>query len=384
MMYSNRISRLIPILLGAAFVFACGSNAKRIEEPGPVVSGVRTETVHIEATPTLYRAAGVVRSVNTAVLAAQLAGAVREIHVQAGDRVRRGQLLAVLDDRTAQAQVQGAEAGVEEAAQGEAEIEQALTAAAAERAYAEATFNRYKNLLAKNSLSRQEYDGAEAHYQAALANERAIAAKKQQILARQRQARSQQESAKTYLSYARIVSPMDGIVTAKSVDAGTVVMPGAPLLTVEDTSRYRLEVSVPEAYLANIKNQAAVPVSTEEGQFEGRVAEVVPAADSTSHTFVTKIDLPHDSKCRSGEYGQASISVGEAKSLAVPASAVVEHGELEGVFVVNTDGSVEYRLVKTGRSFGKRVEILSGLAASERVAVTQTDRLRDGARVEAQ
>ena len=269
-----------------------------------------------------------------------------------------------------------------EAIQGEAEVDQALKAATADRQFAEATFNRYKALLAKNSLSRQEFDGAEARYQAALANERAMEAKKQQIMARQQQARSQQDSAQTYLSYSRIVSPLDGIVTAKSVDAGTVVMPGTPVLTVEDTARYRLEASLPEEYLPHAKAGDSVSVSTEHGQFEGRVAEVVPAADVTSHTFLVKIDLPPDCHCRSGEYGQASFPIGEAKGLAVPSSAVVDHGELQGIFVVAADGNVEYRLVKTGKTFGNRVEILSGLAAGEKVAVSQIDRLRDGARVE--
>ena len=162
-----------------------------------------------------------------------LPGTVRESHVQPGDHVRRGQLLAVLDDRGAQAQAQGAAAGVSEATQGEAEVDQALKAATADREYAEATYNRYKVLLAKNSLSQQEFEGAEARYHSALANERSIEAKKQQIAARQQQARSQQDSAQTFLSYARIISPLDGIVTAKSVDVGTVVMPGTPVLTVD-------------------------------------------------------------------------------------------------------------------------------------------------------
>ncbi len=302
--------------------------------------------------------------------------------MQPGDHVKRGQLLAVLDDRSAQAQMKGAEAGVNEAIQGEAEVDQALKAATADRQFAEATFNRYKELLAKNSLSRQEFDGAEARFQAALANERAMEAKKQQVLARQQQARSQQDSARTYLSFSRIVSPIDGIVTAKSVDAGTVVMPGTPVLTVEDTARYRLEASLPEEYLPSAKAGASVSVSTGHGQFEGRVVEVVPAADVTSHTFLVKIDLPQGCHCRSGEYGQASFPIGEANSLAVPSSAVLDHGELQGIFVVAADGHVEYRLVKTGKTFGNRVEILSGLAAGERIAISQIDRLRDGARVE--
>jgi membrane fusion protein, multidrug efflux system len=381
-MHRKRIRSLLLIATAAGFLAACGSNGRHPAEPGPLVTGVQTETVHLESVPQAYQSAGTIHSANTAILAAQLGGTVLEIHVNAGDHVKRGQLLAVLDDRSAQAQMRGAEAGVNEAVQGEAEVEQGLKAATADRQFAEATFNRYKVLLAKNSLSRQEFDGAEARYQAALANERSMEAKKQQVLARQQQARSQQDSARTYLSFSRIESPLDGVVTAKSVDAGTVVMPGTPVLTVEETTRYRLEASLPEEYLPSAKTGASVSISTEHGQFEGRVAEVVPAADVTSHTFMVKIDLPHDCNCRSGEYGQASFPIGEAKRLAVPSSAVLDHGELQGIFVVGADGNVEYRLVKTGITFGNRVEILSGLAAGEKVAISQIDRLRDGARAE--
>ena len=381
-MHRNRIRSLLLIATAAGFLAACGSNGRHPAEPGPLITGVQTETVHLESVPQAYQSAGTIHSANTAILAAQLGGTVREIRVNAGDHVKRGQLLAVLDDRSAQAQMQGAEAGVNEAVQGEAEVEQGLKAATADRQFAEATFNRYKALLAKNSLSRQEFDGAEARYQAALANERSMEAKKQQVLARQQQARSQQDSARTYLSFSRIDSPLDGVVTAKSVDAGTVVMPGTPVLTVEETTRYRLEASLPEEYLPSAKTGARISISTEHGQFEGRVAEVVPAADVTSHTFMVKIDLPHDCNCRSGEYGQASFPIGEAKRLAVPSSAVLDHGELQGIFVVGADGNVEYRLVKTGITFGNRVEILSGLAAGEKVAISQIDRLRDGARAE--
>ena len=378
----KNIHSLLIIAMAGGLLTACSSNEKRHEEAAPVVGGVQSETVHQESVPQFYQAVGTVRSANTATLAAQLGGTVREIHVQAGDRVQRGQLLAVLDDRSARAQAQGADAGVAEATQGEAEVEQALQAATADRQFAEATFKRYQALLAKNSLSRQEFDGAEARYHAALANERALEARKQQVLARQQQARSQQDSAQTYLSYARIVSPLDGILTAKSVDVGTVVMPGTPLLTVEDTSRYRLEASLPEEYLPNAKAGQSVSVSTQRGEFDGRVAEVVPAADVASHTFLVKIDLPGGCACRTGEYGQANFPIGETPSLAAPRSAIVEYGELTGVYVLPATGRAEYRLVKTGRVFGNRVEILSGLAAGERIAVSGTDRLRDGARVE--
>ena len=383
-MYGKKICLLLLLAVATGIITDCSSGEKRPTQTAPVVSGVQTKVVGLEPTPQFYQAVGTIHAANTAVLAAQVGGTVREIRVHAGDHVKRGQVLAVLDDRGAQAQAKGAEAGVNEAVQGEAEVEQALKAAAADRQFAEATLNRYKSLLAKNSLSRQEYDGAEARYQGALANERAMEAKKQQVVSRQQQARSQQDSAQVNLSYSRIISPLDGIVTAKSVDAGTVVMPGTPVLTVEDTAGYRLEASLPEEYLPAAKPGGSVTVSTGHGQFEGRIAEVVPAADVASHTFLVKINLPPGSNCHSGEYGQASFPIGEAKGLVVPSSALVEHGELQGIFVVTAEGTVEYRLVKTGKSNGNKVEILSGLAAGEKVAVSQIDRLSDGARVEAQ
>lgn len=381
-MKTKRIERLILILTAAAFLSACGKGTKVEADAPTVVSGVSVETVRLASLPVAYDAVGTIRSADTSILAAQLGGTVREVRVKAGDRVKRGQLLAVLDDRSPRAQLQAAQAGVTEAAQGQAEVDQALQAATADREFAEATYKRYQGLLAKNSVSRQEFEGAEARYKAALANERAFEAKKQAVQARGQQAASQQESAQTVYSYSRIVAPLDGIVTARSVDAGTVVMPGTPLLTVEDTSRYRLEASLPEQFLGKVSIGEAVPVTTDEGQWPGRVEEVVPSADAASRTFIAKVELPRDCACRSGQFGKASFPVGEEKRLAVPRQAVVEHGELDGLFVVSAQGVTEYRLVKMGKELDGRVEILAGLTEGERVATSGVDRLKDGARVE--
>src|SRR5208283_2567897 len=106
-MYGKRICSLLLVAVVADIITACSSNEKRPAQPGPVVSGVQTEIVHLESAPQLYQAVGAIHSANTAILSAQMAGTVREIRVQAGDRVKRGQLLAVLDDRSARAQVQG-------------------------------------------------------------------------------------------------------------------------------------------------------------------------------------------------------------------------------------------------------------------------------------
>jgi len=383
-MKKRMVFQLVPILIVVGLLPACGSNRSEEQGTAETVSGVTLETIHLSAAPQMYEAVGTVRSANVSVLNAQIGGTVREIRVRAGDRVRIGQLLAAIDDRAPRAQVDAAQAGVQEAKEGLAEVEQALEAATADRQFAEATYKRYQNLLAKNSLSRQEFEGAEAKYKAALANERALQARKKGIEARNQQAQAQKSSAETMLSYSRIVSPINGVVTQKSVDAGTVVMPGTPLLTVEDTSHYRLEASLPEEFLAKVKAGEETPVTTALGAIHGHVAEVVPASDPASRTFLVRVDLPSSCLCQSGEYATALFPVEETRIMSVPQSALIEHGELVGVYVANSRGAVEYRLVKTGKSTSDRIEIISGLNEGDRVAVTQVEKLRDGIRVEAQ
>lgn len=379
----QRVTTLTGVIAVTALLSACSSKPGTAEPEPATVTGVQLETIHLQSWPDAYTATGTIRSATSSVLGAQISGTVREIRVKPGDRVRRGEVLALLDDRTPRAQLASADAGVAASKAGLDEVGNALAAAAAQRKLAETTYHRYQDLLAKNSVTQQEFDGAEAAYKSALANEAAAAARKQQMEAQGQAAQSEREAAQTMFSYSRIVSPLDGLVTAKLVDAGTLVMPGTPVLTVEDTAHYRLEASVPEDMLPRIRVGQRARVATGESRFPGTVVEVVPAADPASRTFVVKVALPACG-CRSGEYGTADFASGDVKALAVARSSVVERGQLEGVYVAGPNGIAEYRLVKTGRTLGDRVEILSGLSDGERVATSELDRLRDGVRVEAQ
>ncbi len=93
--------------------------------------------------------------------------------------------------------------------------------------------------------------------------------------------------------------------------------------------------------------------------------------------------MPRDCACISGQYGKVEFPLGEAKRLTVPLIALIERGELESVLVVNAQGIAEVRLVKSGKRFGDRVEILSGLTDGDRIVAADTDRVTDGVRVEA-
>jgi membrane fusion protein, multidrug efflux system len=383
-MSANKLRAGLASLIAAAALWpACGSKPGNPEAALAPVAGVTVETVHVQDLPDEYNAVGTIRSATSSVLGAEIIGTVREMRVKSGDRVRRGEILAMLDDRSPHAQLAAAEAGVEASKAGLAEVESALQAATAQRKLAEVTYHRYQELLSKNSVTRQEFDAADAAYKSAVASEAAAAARKHQMEARGQEAQSQRESAQTMFGYSRIVSPIDGLVTAKLVDAGTLVMPGTPLLIVEDTAHYQLEASVPENLLPRIHVGQQAQVTTEQGRFPGSVVEVVPAADPGSRTFVAKVALPAACACRSGEYGTAAFATRELRVLAVPRSAVVDRGQLQGVYVLDSKGLVEYRLVKTGKIMGDRVEILSGLSDGDQVATSQLDRLSDGVRVEA-
>jgi len=340
--------------------------------------------VQTQAVPQLYRAVGTVESQTTSILGSQLGAAVKAISVRPGDRARKGQLLALLDDRAVAAQWRAAQQGVEAARQGGAEAQQSLAGAQAELHMAEITFHRYQGLWEKSSVSRQELDQAETRYKAAAAHVAGLQAQTQQAAAAVDQAQSQQAAAHALFTYTRIVSPLDGIVTAKNVDVGTLVMPGTPIITIEDPSHYRLVAGVPERYQPLVRLGQPVRVTVGESALAGRVAEIVPAADPASRNFIVKFSLPQNCPCRSGEYGAASFPIRQRQEMLIPEAAIVDHGELAGVFVIDAQNVAHYRLVKTGEAAAGRTEIVSGLAAGEKIVVSDLDRLSDGSRVEAQ
>ncbi len=383
-MKTLKIHTSILILAGTTLLAGCGSSDSQPVSSQPAVKGVTVETVHLAPTPEFYVASGTVRSATSSVLSAQIGGTIQSISVKPGDRVRRGQTLAVLDDRSVRAQATAADAAAEASSSGVTEVAQSLAAARAQQHLAELTYNRYQTLLAKNSVSRAEFDQVSANFASASANVAALEARQKQVEAQGRQAKSEAQAAQTAFSYSRIVSPINGLVTAKSVDAGTVVMPGMPILTVEDPGNLRLEASLPSKFSDQVRLGQSVAVSVNDATVEGRVVEITPSADPASRTFLIKIALPEKCACSSGDYATAQFPLGEEKRLTMPRTALVERGELEGVYVVGADGSVFYRLVKTGQTLGDRLEILSGISDGERVATTGTARLNDGARLEAE
>jgi len=218
---------------------------------------------------------------------------------------------------------------------------------------------------------------------AAASHEMAMA-KREQLNSKIRQAEEALRAAEVMRSYAEIKAPFAGVVTEKRIDPGSLAAPGAPLLVIEQAGGYRLEAQVEESRAGSVRPGTPVKVTLEalSRTLDARVSEVVPAVDASSRAFTVKIDLPGLTGLRSGMFGRAEFPFGARELLTIPAAAVQEQGQVRMV-LVSDNGVARNRMVTLGQRSGDSVEVLSGLAAGERVIHPIPAGLADGARVEA-
>lgn len=291
-----------------------------------------------------------------ATLAAQASGRIVQLHVKAGDRVRAGQVLAVIDDRETTAGVQRAGGAV---AQVEAELRNA-----------EAHAKRTRELRAQGFVSQAALDTAEA--QAAAAR------------AALQQAKAAQSQAALAQGFTRLTAPFDGFVLATHAEAGDLAAPGRPVLTVYAPQPLRATVYVPASQSALAERAQRVEVRLPDGRWvqpSGRSR--LPAADPVAQTVEWRLPLAAaDAQgVLPGQAVKVRFAAGSDERLVVPASALLRRGELTAAYVAAPAGAPAgfvLRAVRTGADHGEAgVEILSGLQPGERVAL---DPVRAGLR----
>lgn len=375
---ASKLKALVKIALGTAAILlflnllGCSSERETVSAAPETVSNVSVVSAQAVVVPDVVEAVGTLRAAETSQLAAQMMGNIVEIRVREGDRVRRGQVLAVIDEAQPRAALDRATAG-------ELVAQQESTASESDFALAEATFKRYQTLYDRKSVSPQEFDEIKARYQAAQA-------RREMAHAGQAQAKAVLQQAHTALSYTHIVAPFDGVITEKKADVGALANPGMPIFTVEDLRRHRLEASVNESDLQYVRQGQQVPVLVDalgNRQLKGKVVEIVPAADPASHSFVVKVELPSDPSLRSGLFGRAQFARGERSALLIPRTAVVERGQLQGIYVLDQNKVAGLRYITLGRPSAGQVEVLAGLQAGETFVADPSNRELSGKKIEA-
>jgi multidrug efflux pump subunit AcrA (membrane-fusion protein) len=363
---------------------ACGGGSHEPGHEGPAATpvDVRVVTAVAREVADVFEAGGVVQARTTATVASRILAPVREVHVKPGDRVRRGQVLVVLDDRDLSAAARQAQTARDAANEGTSAALAEIEGAKAALALAKSSYDRIAGLRQRNSATAHEMDEATASLRAAESRLSSAEARLRQARLGQASAAAASEAAGITASFAAVVAPFDGLVTEKLVEPGNMVAPGTPLVRIDDTGGFRLLVRVDESRAGHVKTGSQVPVVLDRADGTGTqevtstVEEVGRAVDADARAFTVKLALP-DASVRSGMFGRAKLPGASRRALAVPASAVVRQGQVTSVFVVE-DNAARLRMLHLGPASGQHVEVLAGLSEGERVVDAPAPGMADG------
>ncbi len=335
----------LPVLALALLVGVARAHA------GEALAPLATIEVTAAAASPAYVAEGVVEAVRQSAIAAQVPGRIVQMRVRAGDIVKQGQVLVRLDARAAADQLASSQAQV--------------AAAQAQLESARREFDRNRRLYEKRYISQAAMEQAETQFKAAEAQARATLA--------------QAGVASTQSTYAILTAPFGGIVASVAAEIGDLASPGVPLLTLYDPAQMRVVAPLPEGHVPLLAPGKPVTLLVAAGghtrPVEATALTVLPTANPSTHTRDVRLELPlGDKDLAPGMFVRASFPLSGAGSatLRIPTSAVVRRPEFTAVYVVDAAGRAQLRQVRLGRTAGDLVEVASGLAAGERIAVDAT------------
>lgn len=257
-----------------------------------------------------------------------------DIKVKEGDRVRRGEVLILLDDRDVKSKIEQARAS--------------LQSARANRERAEINYNRYQRLYSQDAVTKHDLEAMETNYKVSLAEERRM----EELV----------HEAESLIDYLIIKSPINGYVVSRMVDPGDMCIPGKPLLTIEGGDVIKFQATVREGLAGIVRKGQKIQVHIDAigKEITGDIREIIYSMDRTSRDFTIKIQLPRVKGLFPGMYGKAFIPTGWKETILIPRKSVQSVGQIDFVYC-KENGKAVIRYIKTGKLYGEDVEILSGL-----------------------
>jgi len=309
-------------------------------------AGNAAPTAKAEALPTIvvkqhtvaktFPVESLVEAVHQATVGAQISGRILEVKADAGQQVKKGEVLLRIDAR---------------------EAEEAARAADAQYANAKLNYERNKSLKDQKFVSQAAVDKAKSDYDAAAANRAAASASQ---------------------SHGTVVSPMTGIVARRHAEMGDMATPGKPLFIIYEPGSLRVTASVPQYRLKDMRGVKAAQVEfTELDKWvDAASVTILPTADSSTHVSQVRVGLPPVPEATPGMFARVHFIVGSGDKLTVPARAVLRRGEVTAVYILNADDRLSLRQLRLGEVVGQgEIEVLAGLAAGEKVV---TDPVKAG------
>jgi RND family efflux transporter MFP subunit len=336
--------RILLAALAVAGLAACGEKSAPLK-PAPRAEALKTAAVELRDIELTTSAEAVMEAVRQSTVSAQIAGRIVELRFDIGDYVKKGDVIVRIDERSAARALEASEAQVLEAQ--------------AALANARANYERSRQLLAQKFISQAALDQAEAAYKSAQARVSALVAGA--------------GAAATERSFAIVVAPYSGVVSARHVELGEMATPGRPLMTGFDPSTLRVVATVPQAQVAAIQagGKARIEIPSLARWVDVKTMTIVPQADPRTHTSRIRLELPAEVRgVVPGVYARAHFVVGKAPRLLVPRAAVLRRSEVTAVYVVDGGNRVHLRQVRLGAAGDEAsVEVLAGLKPGERVAL---------------
>lgn len=360
----------------------CGSNPASTVEPRRVRAARAAET-ELDAS---LRTAGALAPREEVTLNARVPGRLNEVTVEVGSTVRKGQVVAKIEEQEHRRRIRQAEAALRQARErfglhpdGDDELilEESGAVRQARAQFDEARLNRDRALAraGEGAAARAEFDRADAAYKVALSRYQDAVEELRDRQAFLAARRTELSLARRALANTSVVASIDGIVREHRAIVGDQLSAGTPILTLARPNplRFRAEVSEREAALIREGQEVRVTVEGEAGDYMGRIVSIGPVEDEHGRRLFVEAEINNPGEGLPGNAARAEIRVGEAQSaVAVPANALAGSAGAEKVFIV-VDGRVQERAVVTGRRFEESVQIVSGLRAGDAVVLDPGD-----------
>jgi HlyD family secretion protein len=372
---------LLVVVAGGGVLYSKG-----LLTPALTVQVAGLQSTYPSQTFTVLNASGYAVAQRKAAVASKITGRLISLSVEEGSRVKKGEVIARLENEDSQAALNRAQANVSLA-------RSTLDQAKAELEDAQVNHHRNEQLIAKGFVAQSTVDASEARYKRAKAT---VAAQEAAI----RASEAALEEAKVLVEYSNIRAPFDAVVLTKNADIGDIVTPlgaaanaKASVVTIADMSSLQVEVDVSESNISQVRVGQPCEIRLDafpDLRFKGRVHMIVPTADRSKASVLVKVAFKEmdprilpEMSAKVAFLSREMVPEEEKPLKAVAASAVVSRGGHSVVFLVEGDRVVE-KTVRTGRRMDTMVEILEGLGAGDKVVLNPGGDLKSGARVNIQ
>lgn len=348
---------IVTILLTLFLYTGCSSDDVSLPEQDPIPVDVQTAEYSSVFSGRVFPAQ--IESNNQASLSTIVMGTVAAAPVTVGDNVKKGDVLIRIKDDQIRAQ--------------KSQIEANMVQARANLENTETNLNRIKNLYAEESATSKELDDISTMYEIAKANLEALEARINEV--------------NEMLEYTVIRAPFDGIVSRKFVSEGDMAAPGHPLVAVSDPSSVKITASIAESQINGVEEGLEAHVTVSSAGVAGapaRLTAVSSAGDPMSRQFAIEavlLDEETVSKLKVGMFAEIRLGLNPSESLYIPVSAIVERGQLSGIYTISDNNRAVLRWVRLGERNGEQVEVITGLKPGERFVLSPAESVRQGQRL---